>query len=113
MTEMGNQESLTVDSDAAGTIVVHGDVDVAGGPLLETAILHREKELRNTDAAITIDLADVFFIDSSGLRTLLSASRRAVARGGRVVLRNVGAEVHRLLEITATAAHFSIESTRG
>ena len=107
MTEMGNQDSLTVDNAPDGVIVVHGDIDVAGGPILETAILDREG-----DGPVVIDLGDVYFIDSSGLRSLLGASRRARTRGMTVVLRNVGSEVLRLLEITGTTEHFSIETSR-
>jgi len=105
---MGNQDSLTVHNGPDGVIVVHGDIDVAGGPILETAILGREG-----DGPVVIDLGDVFFIDSSGLRSLLGASRRARARDMTVVLRNVGSEVMRLLEITGTTEHFSIETNRG
>jgi anti-sigma B factor antagonist len=108
LTEMGNQDSLTVDNGPEGVIVVHGDIDVAGGPILEAAILDREG-----NGAVVIDLADVFFIDSSGLRSLLGASRRARTRGANVVLRHVGSEVLRLLEITGTTEHFSIEPSRG
>ena len=107
MTEMGNQDSLSVDNGPEGVIVVHGDIDVAGGPILEAAILDREG-----DGSVVIDLGDVFFIDSSGLRSLLGASRRARTRGANVVLRNVGSEVLRLLEITGTTDHFSIETSR-
>lgn len=107
MNEMGNQDSLTIESDASGTIVVHGDIDVAGGPILEAAILRRE-----IDGPVIIDLGDVYFIDSSGLRSLLGASRRARELGAMVVLRDVGAEVLRLLEITGTTGHFSIETAR-
>lgn len=108
MTEMGNPDSLTVDNGPEGVIVVHGDIDVAGGPILEAAILQRE-----SDGPVVIDLGDVFFIDSSGLRSLLGASRRARARSADVVLRNVGPEVLRLLEITGTTEHFSLETSRG
>lgn len=107
MTE-GNQDSLTVDHRHDGVIVVHGDIDVAGGPILEAAIIDREG-----DGPVVIDLADVFFIDSSGLRSLLGASRRARARGATVALCNVGSEVLRLLEITGTTDNFSIETNRG
>jgi anti-anti-sigma factor len=105
---MGNNGSLTVDSDTGGAIVVHGDIDVAGGPILEAAILERE-----SDGPVVIDLGDVFFIDSSGLRSLLGASRRARDRGATVVLRDVGSEVLRLLQISGTTEHFSIETSRG
>lgn len=107
MTEMGNHDSLTIDTEADGVIVVHGDIDVAGGPILDAAILKREGH-----GAVAIDLGDVYFIDSSGLRSLLGASRRASDNGATVVLRNVGAEVLRLLQITGTTEHFSIETGR-
>ena len=107
MTEMGNHDSLTVDNEADGAIIVHGDIDVAGGPILEAAIRAREGQ-----GAVIIDLGDVYFIDSSGLRSLLGASRRGSDNGATVVLRNVGAEVLRLLQITGTTEHFSIETGR-
>jgi anti-anti-sigma factor len=107
VTEMGNKDSLTVDNDPSGAIVVHGDIDVAGGPILEAAILEREK-----DGPVVIDLGDVLFIDSSGLRSLLGASRRAHERSTTVILRDVGPEVLRLLQITGTTERFSIETSR-
>ncbi len=108
MTEMEHNHSLTVDNDPGGAIVVHGDIDVAGGPILEAALLERENE-----GPVVIDLGDVFFMDSAGLRSLLGASRRARDRGTVVVLREVGSELLRLLEITGTTEHFSIENSRG
>ena len=104
MTEMGSQDSLSVEHDNEGVIVVHGDIDVAGGPILDAAIRERE-----TKGPVVLDLGDVLFIDSSGLRSLLGASRRARDGETRVVLRHVGSEVRRLLEITGTTAHFTIE----
>jgi anti-sigma B factor antagonist len=107
VTDMGSHDSLTVDDGPGGVIVVHGDIDVAGGPILESAILARESA-----GPIVIDLSDVSFIDSSGLRSLLGASRRARSSNAVVALRNVGSEVLRLLEITGTTDHFSIENNR-
>jgi anti-sigma B factor antagonist len=107
VTDMGSQDSLTVDNGDGGVIVVHGDIDVAGGPILEAAI--REREI---DGPVVIDLGDVYFIDSSGLRSLLGASRRARDLGTTVTLRRVGSEVLRLLQITGTTEHFSIETGR-
>jgi anti-sigma B factor antagonist len=110
VTEMGNQDSLTIERDKDGVITVHGDIDVAGGPILDAAIREREGEGEGEgDGTVIIDLGDVFFIDSSGLRSLLGASRRARERATTVTLRHVGAEVLRLLEITGTTAHFTIE----
>ncbi|MDP2291311.1 MAG: STAS domain-containing protein [Actinomycetota bacterium] len=107
MTEFTSNESLTIDIADDGAVVVHGDIDMAGGPILEAVLRPRE----GTDAVL-IDLADVSFIDSSGLRSLLDAARRAHARGTEVVLRSVGPEVSRLLEITGTSEQFRIDGRR-
>jgi anti-anti-sigma factor len=108
VTEMEEEPSLSVDRDPGGVIVVHGDIDVAGGPILDNALLNADHL-----GPVIIDLGDVFFIDSSGLRCLLGASRRARDRGTTVVLRSVGSEVLRLLQITGTTDQFSIEGHRG
>lgn len=108
MTEMEDNHSLSVNQHPDGVIVVHGDIDVAGGPILEAALLKVDG-----NSPVIIDLDDVFFIDSSGLRCLLDAGRRARDRETTVVLRGVGSEVLRLLEITGTTDQFSIEHRRG
>lgn len=106
MNEIGANDSLRVSVDDAGVVIAAGDVDLAGGPLLEGAILRREDR-----QPIVIDLAAVEFIDSSGLRSLLGASRRARERETEVVLRNPSPEVRRLLEITGTEGQFRIDGT--
>ena len=95
---------LSVDVDTSGALVVHGDIDIAGGPTLDTYVMRSEN-----GRPIVLDLDDVDFIDSSGLRTLLTATRRASERGTLVRLRNVGTTVRRMLEITGTADQFEIE----
>ena len=104
MEEIGRNESIRVVIDESGTVVAQGDIDLAGGPLLEAAILRREGA-----APIVIDLEKVEFIDSSGLRSLLGASRRASDRGTTVVLRRPSSGVVRLLAITGTTDQFRLE----
>ena len=100
----GSLDDTTVDIGPDGTICVDGDIDMAAGPQLEVVILQRE-----ASGPLTVDLAGVHFIDSSGLRVLLGAGRRAAQRGERVTLRSVGPEVARLLEITGTTDQFDID----
>ena len=95
---------LSVDVDQSGALVVHGDIDIAGGPTLEQYVLRSQNGV-----PIVLDLRDVEFIDSSGLRTLLAASRRARQHDAHVRLRNVGVAVRRMLEITGTSQQFEIE----
>jgi len=103
MTDFPN-ESFTIEVADDGAIVVTGDLDMAAGPLLDATLVQREEQ-----HPVVIDVANVFFIDSSGLRSLLDASRRAQARDSEVVLRSVGPEVARLLEITGTTGQFRID----
>jgi anti-anti-sigma factor len=107
MSEQISNDELSVDIDDDGTIVVHGDIDIAGGPIVEAAVLRDGQAL-----PMVIDLGDVFFIDSSGLRSLLTASRKAQAAGSHVELRSVGPEVLRLLQITGTTGQFELTHPR-
>jgi len=108
MTDAGPNDTLLVHIAPDGAIVASGDIDVAGGPVLEDVLLAQEQHL-DADGSVVIDLTDVTFIDSSGLRSLLSASRRAGERSGAVVLRSPSASVRRLLEITGTTSQFRID----
>ena len=108
MTTMGNDPSLQVQIVPGGEVVVRGDIDIAGGPILDAAL----NALAPT-GSVVIDLGEVSFVDSSGLRSLLTAGRNARARDAAVVLRNVQPEVVRLLEITGTAEQFTIEAGHG
>ena len=108
MTDPGTNDTLHVHVAPSGAIVASGDIDVAGGPILDAVIIEQEQALDGT-AAIVIDLTDVTFIDSSGLRSLLGASRRADERSAQVVLRSPSPAVQRLLEITGTSTQFRVD----
>lgn len=108
MTTMGNDPTLTVQIGPDGEVVVRGDIDMAGGPILDAALT----ALAPT-GSIVIDLTEVAFIDSSGLRSLLSAVRSARDRDAAVLLRGIRPEVARLLAITGTADQFTIEAGDG
>ena len=106
MEEIGKNESIRVSIDDDGAVIAEGDIDLAGGPLLDTAILRLEGS-----EPVVIDLEAVEFIDSSGLRSLLAASRRARrARHHRRPAQPVSAGVMRLLTITGTTEQFQIEA---
>ena len=104
MEEIGKNESIRVLLDPDGVVIAEGDIDLAGGPLLDTAIVRVENA-----NPVVIDLAAVEFIDSSGLRSLLAASRRAEGRNTQVILRSPSAGVLRLLSITGTTDQFIVQ----
>jgi len=108
-----NRNFLTTEAADDGTIVVAGDIDMAGGPIVEQALQARESELQASGGGdIVVDLTGVHFMDSSGLRSMLAAARLAAARQAALELRSVGPEIIRLLEITGTIDQFTIASRR-
>ena len=109
MTDPGTNDTLHVHVAPDGAIVASGDIDVAGGPILDAVIMEQEQSLDGS-AAIVIDLTDVTFIDSSGLRTIVEAHQARAAAGTRLVLRSPSAAVQRLLEISGLAGHLDVAS---
>lgn len=89
-------------TDAVITVV--GDLDAHTSPRLDAVIADR-----GGAAPVVLDMGDVEFIDSSGLRSLLRA--RAEGDAERVVIiRRPSAATLRLLEITGLTEQFTIES---
>lgn len=80
--------------DETTTVVrVSGEIDMATAPDLEAA-------LRDLPANVTVDLAGVTFLDSSGLGVLVSAVRRAEAHGHRLLVVGENETIARTLHLT-------------
>ena len=82
-----------------GTVLyVRGEVDPATAPVLVDALLDAEQL---DGAGIVVDLADVTFMDASGLSALV-AVRERLRRDGRgpMTVQAASAPVHRLFELT-------------
>lgn len=105
MKEVAQNESVRVLLADDGTISVIGEVDLAGGPLLDQVIAAREA----AGDDVVLEMSEVTFVDSSGLRSLIAASQRATAAGRRVRLVAPSAVLVRLLDITATTSMFDID----
>jgi anti-sigma B factor antagonist len=91
---------LQIDSSRDGdsvTIGLLGELDMASVHDLETAILAAEQ---SDAAAILVDLAEVTFIDSTGLSQLLEAKKRS--NGRFRVAPSTSEAVSRLLSLTGT-----------
>jgi anti-sigma B factor antagonist len=58
----------------AAVVVPTGELDLATTPALEEAL---QRAFEGGTARVVLDLRELEFIDSSGLRTLLTARRRA------------------------------------
>jgi anti-sigma B factor antagonist len=102
-----------------GCIVpIHGSVNVDTSDTMRRLIT---EALRTVPPVVTIDLSGVPFIDTSGLATLLEASRIARQQGTRLVVEGLRAQprellhfsqIDRLLEITEPGRDGSQQTPR-
>lgn len=81
-----------------GSVVVRatGEIDVATAPQVESELL----TLIDAGSAVVLDLHGVTFIDSSGLRTLVTARQRAEEKSVSFALAGRSPAVERLLQVT-------------
>ena len=87
------------------TVTVRGELDAYSAPGLEDQIARLGDD---GVVNIVLDLSPTGFLDSSGLRAMLTVQRRLQDRGGRLTLRAPSEPVARLLEITGLSDHFAI-----
>jgi anti-sigma B factor antagonist len=86
-------------------VLLAGELDLATAPRLRDHLALFSESGQNE---ITLDLADLDFIDSTGLSVLVMAYTRAQASGGGMAIRNPPAAVMRIFEITGLASVFTI-----
>jgi anti-sigma B factor antagonist len=93
-------EELQVDieeSPHAWSVVVRGEVDLGTAPQLAT-VLHEVME--RGARLVVLELEQVEFLDSSGLRVILAASHELADRDGSLVIGGASPAVLSVLEIT-------------
>lgn len=78
-------------------IVVHGELDLASGPELETEL---GRLAEPPPEFLIVDLRQLDFMDSTGLSILVKAHQRAVDEGREFGLVRGTQQVQRLLELT-------------
>lgn len=91
-----------VDPDGFVRVRVLGELDVAVADEL-TRVLDK---LRHDDAKVRLDLSELGFIDSSGLRALITARRHAANDGWAFeVDRNLSEPARRLFELAGVESY--------
>ena len=83
------------------TLVLAGEIDSYTAPELADLLAKHQ----GVDA---VDLRDVTFIDSSGLRVIVEAHQRRAEEERVLVLRSPSQAVQRLLEISGVAGHLTV-----
>ncbi|SEH04082.1 anti-sigma B factor antagonist [Nonomuraea solani] len=92
----------------ATVIALAGELDLATAPALH----HFVHEVRRRPADhLIFDMADVAFVDSSGLRVLLDAYTVAHQFGGAIHLTALSGAPARLIEVTKLDERFRLHTT--
>ena len=93
--------SFAIHDEGGGVLRVVGELDVATAPELQARLsAHRGPAI--------LDLREVTFIDSTGLRALVGATQ-ARSRPESLVLRAPSPAVRRLIELAALTEQLAIE----
>jgi anti-sigma B factor antagonist len=95
-------ERAVADGAEAAVLRVSGEVDLAVADELETAL----RGAADSEAAVILDLRDVTFADSSGLRVMLLGADELGAR--LVFLLDEGSALTRLLELAEVSDRLEI-----
>jgi len=82
-----------------------GELDMSTAPHLRDELVRVSTEGAQL---VTVDLADLTFIDSTGLSVLINALKRLRQQGGDMALRSPTPSTRRVLEITGLTEVFAI-----
>jgi anti-anti-sigma factor len=96
-------QTFEVYLDEHGVCVVRGELDEFTGDLLDA-------RLRQHPDVTSVDLGEVSFVDSAGLRCLLMARQRLAETGTELVVRRSSGAVRRLLRL-AGVSHLFVPPT--
>jgi anti-sigma B factor antagonist len=108
---MAAEGNLSIDVSREGERVVlslNGELDLASVPLLESEV---ENATLDSPATIVLDLRKLEFIDSTGLRVILSLDKRSTERGVTFAIVRGSQQVQRLMSMTRVDEHLRIIAT--
>src|SRR3954465_827785 len=108
---MGVVEQLQIDvrqEPDRVVLVLEGELDMASAPLLQSAIEGVELDGKRM---VVLDLQQLQFIDSTGLRVILAVRKLCATRGQELAVTPGSPQVERLLSVTGVAEHLRTIAT--
>jgi anti-sigma B factor antagonist len=110
---MVNEQQLLIDVSRSGQDLARvrliGEMDMSEEQRFADVVTNGV--IADTPATVELDLSELRFMDSSGLRALLQARNTAEDLGVRLVLDDPQPTIRKVLEITLTADRFEIRTT--
>lgn len=98
--------AVTVQDGPPATFVLEGDLDPHTSPMLQERI---DDTLADDATEAVLDVGQVGFTDSAGLRVIADTHRRLSDAGGGLVIRHPSTALEKLLAVTGLADHVTVE----
>lgn len=103
---VGSNLLIDVSRDEERVVLrLDGELDLASVPLLESEV---ENAMVEDPATVVLDLRGLEFIDSTGLRAILSLDKRCTESGQAFALVRGSQQVQRLMNMTRVDEHLKI-----
>ena len=96
------------EEDTAAVLVLKGRLDLASGAILKEQM---KAQFAKQQTCIHLNLAEVEFVNSSGLGALVSIMKEVRLLKGRLTLSNLASYVQEIFEITQLSHIFEIYAT--
>jgi anti-anti-sigma factor len=93
-----------VDKDT-NNIEVKGHLDTITAPELQSPLLKSVEENKKT----VLDLGELEYISSAGLRVLLMAEKSSKAAKTTLIIKNISAEIREIFDMTGFSKIFTVE----
>jgi anti-anti-sigma factor len=93
-------EVVAAELNGAPGVAIRGEIDLDAVPSLESAL---DTAIRSTAGAFVLDLCDLDFLDSSGLRVMLRARARLAREDRELAIVCPPGPVRRLFEVVGIA----------
>lgn len=98
-------ELKTENDHGAPRLVVSGELDLSSAEELEAQLRQLES---SEPELLVLDLRELEFMDSTGLRVVIAADARARDRGARLVVVRAREEVDRVFRLTRMDQHLEL-----
>ncbi len=86
-------------------VALSGDVDLATAQVVDEELRRAEQ----SESLIVLDLGEVSFMDSTGLRAVILADQRLRERGASLRIARVPVQVSRLFDLVGIREHLTID----
>jgi anti-anti-sigma factor len=92
----------------AAVLTLRGELDIASAPVLVEGAL---RCIGQGHDRLVLDLAEVTFLDSSGINAIVRVLRSAEAHGGRLALARPTRQARRVFELTSFDRFVAVRDT--